>query len=270
MMSHTRTRSPKSRRLVLELLEDRSVPTCSLAVPGVFLDGSTLCVVGAEADEVVSVVRAGDEIHVYSNLVPAIQAYLAADVQGIEIYLADGDDTASLRPEIDAPALIYGGAGSDWLSGGAGSDHLDGGPGDDVLAGGGGHDILIGGDDNDWIFGNDGRDVLLGGRGQDFVVGQGGDDLLIGGATAYDDNPEALTAIRAEWTSERDYETRVQNIFDGTGSIDGANGGYFLEENVFDDGVADTMLGQAGQDWFVGSPGDYVIDLDGSEQYQVQ
>jgi hypothetical protein len=270
MMSPTRARKhpEESRRLALERLEDRAVPTCSLDTPGVFLDGPTLCAVGTDGGDLVSVVRFGDELRVYTS-----QSYLAVpagEVQGIEIFLGEGNDLASLRPEVDAPAVVHGGGGGDWLTGGSGDDYLDGGPGYDLIAGGAGSDIVLGGDDADWLFGSDGRDVLIGGGGADYLVGQGGDDLLVGGATDYDGDPAALAAIRAEWVSERDYETRVLNIFNGTGSRGSANGGYVLEGHVYDDGEADVLQGQDGQDWFVGSPGDYVVDLDGAEQHQVQ
>jgi hypothetical protein len=53
----------------------------------------------------------------------------------------------------------------------------------------------------------------------------------VSGSTAFDGNEAALCAILAEWTSARDYATRVANIT-GTGrgaSFDGRlNGGYFL------------------------------------------
>lgn len=266
-------RTTKPARPALECLEDRSVPTCSFAMQGVFMEGTTLCAVGGDADDSVSVIRAGDEVRVYSTLLPGM-SYLAVpadEVQAIEIYLADGNDTASVRPEVNVPALMYTGAGNDWLTGGSGNDYLDAGWGDDVVGGGNGHDIVLGGDGNDWIDGNAGRDVVIGGMGSDFVLGQGEDDLLVGGATAYDEDSVALEAIRAEWTSDHDYMTRVMNIHDGTGSVDRGNESYFLDDStVADDGAVDYLQGSSGQDWFILSASDQVTDADGAEVTQVQ
>jgi Ca2+-binding RTX toxin-like protein len=265
--ARTTTRRP---RLAMEHLEDRTVPTstCSFAMTGVVMEGSTLCVKGDNGNDLVSVVRFGDEIRVYSGLVEGMPYFSvpAGDLQAIEMYLGDGSDTASLRPEVSAPAMLYGAAGIDYLTGGSGDDYVDGGWGDDVLSGGAGNDIVLGGEGNDWADGATGRDVVIGGLGSDQVLGQGEDDLLVGGATAYDEDPVALEAIRAEWASEHDYATRVLNITDGTGSDDRGNGTYFFDgSTVFDDGAVDLIQGHGGQDWFLGGAGDEVIDASGSE-----
>lgn len=61
----------------------------------------------------------------------------------------------------------------------------------------------------------------------------------------------ALSAIQAEWTSARDYTTRVANLH-GTGSGLHLNGAYFLQADatVADDGARDVLTGSAGRDWF--------------------
>ena len=58
----------------------------------------------------------------------------------------------------------------------------------------------------------------------------------------------------AEWTSGRDYATRVANL-SGTGSGPRNNGDYFLmasgpDATVFDDGAIDVLNGGSGMDWF--------------------
>jgi len=69
---------------------------------------------------------------------------------------------------------------------------------------------------------------------------------MIGGTTAFDDNKAALTAIMAEWTSARDRATRIANLTDGSGSIDGANDPFFLllgaGGTVFDDATSDILI----------------------------
>ena len=94
-------------------------------------------------------------------------------------------------------------------------------------------------------------------------MGNAVDDILIAGYTAFDLNDAALAAILAEWTSARSYRQRVANLSNGTivGSDMSAfgsrsNGGIFLITDglgatVFDDGVADMLTGNDGQDWFL-------------------
>ena len=131
---------------------------------------------------------------------------------------------------------------------------LDGGAGDDMLKGGPANDILLGGDGDDLLVGGAGRDLLIGGRGEDRIVGNWDDDILISGFTAYDANAVALLAIMAEWTSDRDYTTRVDNLRGIGGG--GLNQGYFLTtegdaRTVFDDDARDILTGGWGRDWFL-------------------
>ena len=72
-----------------------------------------------------------------------------------------------------------------------------------------------------------GPNLLIGGSGADTLIAGSGDDLLIAGTTAFDANEAALAAIMAEWTSGRDYATRVANL-SGTGSGPRSNGNFFL------------------------------------------
>ena len=117
-----------------------------------------------------------------------------------------------------------------------------------TMMGRGGNDELIGGRAND---------ILIGGRGSDELAGGGGDDILIAGHTAFDVNTAALGALLAEWTSPRDYATRVANL-SGTGGGPRLNGDHFLkatgpQATVFDDANDDDLTGGAGLDWFFAS-----------------
>ena len=102
------------------------------------------------------------------------------------------------------------------------------------------------------------------------AVRNGGDDILIGGTTGYDGNLAALCALQHEWArTDATYSTRVGHL---QGSAGGLNGGYYLTTaSVFDDGVTDTLYGDAGSDWFFARvPGsapqkDRVQDRSGSE-----
>ncbi len=65
-------------------------------------------------------------------------------------------------------------------------------------------------------------------------------------------NDAALRSILAEWTSARSYAVRVQNLRDGTGSVERLNGNAFpTDATVHDDRVMDILTGSAGQDWFL-------------------
>ncbi|MFD4565949.1 calcium-binding protein [Streptomyces sp. NPDC058467] len=139
----------------------------------------------------------------------------ASDLDSLIVDLGDGDDTATVNPDNNGYARIYGGTGNDTLTGHGmdvlygqdGNDHLSGGggvydegayggAGDDTLTkcaaechGGTGNDSLSGtstgntlsGDDgNDKLYGNAGRDLLQGGKGNDTLYGGTSDDKLYG------------------------------------------------------------------------------------------
>jgi len=153
--------------------------------------------------------------------------------------------------------VAYGLAGSDDIKVVGGITlpaYLFGGDGNDRLQGGGGNNVLIGGAGSNTLIGGPGHDLLIGGSGASTLRSQGGDDILIAGTTAFDDNEAALSAIMAEWTSGRDYATRVANL-SGTGSGPSANGSYYLiasgpKGTVFDNGATDVLEGGSGMDWF--------------------
>jgi Ca2+-binding RTX toxin-like protein len=108
-----------------------------------------------------------------------------------------GGDGADFLFGGDAPDLIDGGKGDDWIWGNSsgasvggmdqligndGNDHIFGGIGIDKLFGGNGDDFMYGGQDTDpTFFGGDGNDYMQGGTGSDFMNGDGGDDIMDGG-----------------------------------------------------------------------------------------
>ena len=97
----------------------------------------------------------------------------------------------------DAPDLIDGGSGDDWIFeqssgssvngvgqsiGGSGNDHIFGGIGIDKIFGGTGDDYIYGGNDTDpTVFGGDGNDYMNGNSGVDVMNGDNGDDIMDGG-----------------------------------------------------------------------------------------
>jgi Ca2+-binding RTX toxin-like protein len=151
----------------------------------------------------------------------------------IVVFGQAGDDHIEIDDDITVSAWLYGGDGNDELRGGSGNDILIGGAGDDTLVGG------------------RGRDLLIGGAGRDRLEGDQGDDLLIAGTTDFDANELALFSILAEWSSSRDYTTRVADLTGQTGNTARLNGNYFLNAcTVHDDASVDSLHGDAGLDWF--------------------
>jgi hypothetical protein len=166
----------------------------------------------------------------------------------------DGTDVIRLTSGLLVSSILIGGNGGDALDAQA-----------STVA-----NVLIGGAGNDTLLGGSGNDILIGGLGNDTLKGNGGDDILIGGTTSYDSNLAALCLLSREWgRTDASYGTRVGHLSGGSG---GLNGGYFLTPaSVFDDGVTDTLYGNAGSDWFFARiPGkapqkDAVQDKAGSE-----
>lgn len=191
---------------------------------------------------------------------------------GDTIYGGVGNDQASgdagndtLFGEAGNDSLV-GGQGDDSANGGAGMDTLRGGLGNDRLNGGLDNDILLGEGDNDVISGEAGRDFVFGGSGNDILNGNEHEDLLVGGTTLYDGADSALASLLAEWSANRPYATRVNNMKNGGGLLAGS--GLVLRPGVttFDDGAADTFKGHLALDWFITGSGDSILDLGTGEQ----
>jgi hypothetical protein len=169
----------------------------------------------------------------------------------------NGNAAGTMTPSGSLPfahLIVYGNGGSDWirLVGGLNvSALLFGGDGGDTLdaTGSTAANVLVGGAGNDTLLGGSGNDILIGGKGSDTLHGNGGDDILIGGTTSYDSNVAALCAVLREWSrTDATYGARVGHLKGGSG---GLNGSYVLTgATVFDDGVTDTLYGDAGLDWF--------------------
>jgi len=141
---------------------------------------------------------------------------------------------------------LYGGEGNDQLEGDIGDDKMWGGAGGDSLIGGAGNDIIVGDAGDDSVDSGGGADLVIGGLGKDALNGNVDGDILIGGWTTYDGNSAELESILTLWASAAPYATRVLAIQDELFSER-----LESEETIFDDGVADTVTGGDGEDWFV-------------------
>ena len=125
--------------------------------------------------------------------------------------------------------IFTGTAGNDSLIGTSGDDTLSGFGGDDSLRGNGGNDILDGGDGNDFLNGGNGDDFIDGGAGFDRAAYYQGNPAL-GGITV-----SLLLQGSAQYVGSQGWDTLV-NI-----------------ENISGTPFADTITGDAGDNWLWGS-----------------
>jgi Ca2+-binding RTX toxin-like protein len=175
-----------------------------------------------------------------------------------------GDDIVSGG---DGNDTLYGGDGNDTLSGGNGKDLIFGESGNDILNGNAGNNVLVGGDGNDQLNAGPARNVLIGGIGEDNLKGAKGDDILVGGTTLYDDSPEELLAILAEWSSTA--RTTAKRVSDLTQGISGPKGRAITltrESGLIDDSAADSLYGGPAGDWYLSFDLDVFVDNPGKTE----
>ncbi|MBX9792516.1 MAG: dienelactone hydrolase family protein [Pirellulales bacterium] len=207
---------------------------------------------------------------------------------------------------------LYGGQAGDILIGGSnggegaqGSNTIIAGNGNNTIYGNaqhgyenstGGNNLIVGGTGNDTIYGaydvvtklsgaasngaEGGRNLIVGGGGADTIYASRTADgaegakgsILVSGTTTLD--PTALAAVLSEWTSARDYATRIANI-SGTGTGARNNGSSFLQAGVTvaNDHSPDLLFGDSnGQfNWLIetladdfasrSKPGETITDL---------
>ena len=198
---------------------------------------------------------------------------------------------SSIHATLDGGAdsnTLYGGAAGDILIGGA--NGAEGRQGDNVIIAGdgtntiygngiaglkgtiGGNNLIVGGSGSDTIYGSfatvssnggeGGRNLIIAGGGADVVYSSqqadgaegGNGSVIVSGSTLPSLNQSALLSILSEWTSGRDYATRVENIL-GLGTGPRSNGNNFLLPgiNVTGDAVVDQLYGDSNGDpnWFL-------------------
>ncbi|PMZ70955.1 peroxidase family protein [Pseudomonas sp. FW305-70] len=183
---------------------------------------------------------------------------------------------------------IAGGAGNDVLVGGAGADMMVGGGGSDIyevtdlgdqaveLAGAGidtvwtslasytlsanVENLFFGGSGNFVGTGNELANMLVSAAGNDVLIGNGGADTMVGGAGSDVYEVTDLGDVVGEnagggndtiWTSLASYtlDANVENLFFG------GNGNFVGTGN----GLANTIVGGAGNDFIVGAGGNDVM-----------
>lgn len=220
--------------------EDNETRTFTVAAPTAataVVRNGRLIVVGTNGDDQIKINPGGPP--------PAIKVSInnvdrtIDGVTEIRVYANGGNDDLKIAGGITVPLFVFGGAGADRLKAGNGNAVLVGGDGDDLLVGG------------------SGRDLLIGGFGSDRLMGNAQDDILVAGWTQLDSNTAALDLIAHEWSrTDSNFFARVANLEAGVGAT--GNEVYLNDETVHDDGNADLLTGDGGQDWFL-----FNVDGDG-------
>jgi len=193
-------RHQKNRSMRIEPLEKREMMTANpwSFAPGVHYDdlSNTVVVVGNNTADDIDVSQPGDLVVDFNG---TQHTFTAADVDRVEVYSGDGDDTITGGTDLQKEMVIDAGAGDDTIYGGMVNDTITAGDGDDIIYGRSGNDVIYAGagtdtvvaglgddtiegnDGNDDLQGNDGSDTIDGGRGNDTVDGGDGDDAIITG-----------------------------------------------------------------------------------------
>jgi hypothetical protein len=227
-VTHTYT-SAGAKTISVSMTDDEGATgtgSTSLAVRAALAPDGTLSVAGSSDGDNFIITRVGGNlVRVQSDLLEEPVDFPAAAVSAIVADLGDGNDFLLIAATLTQPAVVLGGAGND---------------------------ILIGGG---------GRDILIGGTGTDVIHGRSNQDILVGGATIHDANVTALLALLAEWNSEHSLLDRVLNLKNGSGSVAGLNGSYFLTL-VGNDNAVDFLVGGSGTDWIWYHIGDVVVSPD--------
>lgn len=209
----------------------------------------------------------GDDVYAF-NTNSNLGSDTLTELSGEGADLLDFSASTSLGVIVDLARVTAQGINSNLsftLSAGDVFDHVVGTSKNDTLKGNTLANMLLGGAGTDALQGFGGRDLLVGGEGADSLLGGDDDDLLISGTFAYFNeatlalNRPALDAILAEWTrTDATYETRIASLRAGVGP----SGEYAVSDlTIFSDAFVDSLLGEAGLDWFWRTPGDTTTDL---------
>ena len=150
-------------------------------------------------------------------------------------------------------SVVVSGVGEDTIRN---VENLSTGIGNDILTGDGLANLLSGGGGNDTLSGGIGDDNLLGGAGIDRLTGGAGIDALDGGAdidvVQYGEKTVAVVvtlngAMSARVTVGGVVEDTVRNVE----NVSGGSG----DDNITGDGLANALIGAAGDDTLAGGAG---------------
>lgn len=198
-------RSGVSRTRTIESLESKQMLTGISYLSGL----ETILIEGDASGNEVNIVETGDNLFVRMDGQTKEFDLKKFDVEQIEFYGFEGNDSISSRLSsikltadggpgddtftIGNNAYIIGGPGEDTINAGK-YVTIDGGPDDDVIRalafanidGGGGKDRISVGSGENHLNGGAGDDDIHGGSGRDFIFGGDGNDKLNGGLAGRD------------------------------------------------------------------------------------
>jgi Ca2+-binding RTX toxin-like protein len=147
---------------------------------------------------------------------------------------------------------------ADEITGGTGNDLIFGGTGDNELSGGDGDDLLVGGSsagDDDLLDGGTGADTMVGGGGNDTYVVDDADDVIVEAAGS---GLDAVETDRAAYTLSANVEDLTYTgaaAFTGTGND--------LGNRIEGGAGVDTLTGLGGDDTYVVTAGDVIVEVVG-------
>jgi len=177
----------------------------------------------------------------------------AGDVGAIDVRVTATDTGTLNAADVFALTIAPSGgtAGNDTLIGTSGNDVLDGLAGDDVLRGLAGNDTLLGGVGNDLLDDGTGTDTMTGGTGNDTYVLDMSGDVVIELANEGTDTVQSSIAYTLG--------ANVENLtLTGTALINGT--GNALDNVLTGNSMANTLTGGAGNDTYMVSTGDTVVE----------
>lgn len=174
--------------------------------------------------------------------------------EGLHLVAAEGSffDVRDLITGAERGALFttvhLGTSDIDNFLGGDLNDYLNGGLGDDLLQGGLGEDFLVGGAGDDVLTGAAGADTFIGGAGNDRIDGGVGVDTV-----TFEDSTTGVT-VRLNGGATSDGLGGTDTLF----GIENAVGTGF-NDTMVGNGVDNILNGGAGADYLLGLNGDDVL-----------
>jgi Ca2+-binding RTX toxin-like protein len=221
----------------------------------------------------------------------------------------DPDGSIQLGSDDDVWPGAGDNSGDDTVLGGDGDDVISGGPGNDDLNGESGDDLLYGEDGDDDLSGGDGYDQLFGGRGKDhlrvdlsgvFMGGVEQGDFADGGTSIGSNGKEdrdylhlnhldtvyvVFDTATSDGTYTGTYQKRIKgnryetvnvegtfrNIMFIYGAEQGTYIGNDLDNEIWDGGGDDTMIGGDGDDNLgaIGGGDDFADGGSGNDHFQL-
>jgi Ca2+-binding RTX toxin-like protein len=186
--------------------------------------------------------------------------------------LGAGNDSLLVEGSLEAvgSARFAGGPGNDTIKAGPEDDLVEAGPGADKLYGGDGADGLVGGlPGPTYLYGEGDGDLLAAGggcAGGAIVGGEGRDDASFAETQAHPGVLIISFPKHAAWVDEIKGCDSV-HLSPTNEDMEGS----FDWDVLIGDGRANSMLGQPGEDVFIGNGGDDVIDArDGVRDFSIQ